>query len=361
MKIVVLGLSITSSWGNGHATTYRSLISALHGLGHEITFLERDMPWYASHRDAAMLPFCQIELYHDLSDLEDRFSGLVRSADVAVVGSYVPDGVMVGEWVTRLAEGITAFYDIDTPVTLAKLEQQDYEYLAPFLIPKFQVYFSFAGGPVLNYLQERYGSPKACPLYCCADIAHYYPESVPQRWLAGYLGTYSSDRQKGVEEFLMNPARLLTRERFVVAGPSYPDDVYWPPNVERIDHLSPDKHRQFYCAQKFTINITRADMRRRGYSPSVRLFEAAACGVPIMSDFWEGIERFFEPGKEILLVHDTAEVMKIIRGLTERERRKLAFRARVRVLKDHTATQRARELLSALEGAESGQKSFNLG
>ena len=360
MKIVVLGLSITSSWGNGHATTYRALISALHGFGHDIVFLERNMPWYASHRDSAILPFCRVELYRDLRDLEERFSELVRSADVTVVGSYVPDGVAVGEWVTRLANGIIAFYDIDTPVTLAKLEQEDYEYLAPSLIPKFHVYFSFTGGPILNYLQERYASPKARALYCCADIAHYYPEAVPQRWLAGYLGTYSPDRQKGVEEFLMNPARLLTRESFVVAGPSYPDSVYWPSNVERIDHLPPEKHRQFYCAQKFTINITRADMRRSGYSPSVRLFEAAACGVPIISDFWEGIEKFFEPGKEILLVHDTREMMKIIRGLTERDRKKLAARARARVLKDHTATQRARQLLSTLEEVGSGQRSFDV-
>lgn len=361
MKIVVLGLSITSSWGNGHATTYRSLISALHGFGHEIVFLERDMPWYASHRDAADLPFCHIELYRDLIDLEERFSELVRSADVTIVGSYVPEGVAVGEWVTGLAKGVTAFYDIDTPVTLAKLEQEDCEYLAPFLIPKFQVYFSFTGGPIIGDLQERYGSPKARPLYCCADITHYYPVSVPQRWLAGYLGTYSPDRQRGVEEFLVEPARLLARESFVVAGPSYPDSIVWPSNVERIDHLPPNEHRKFYCAQKFTVNITRLDMRRSGYSPSVRLFEAAACGVPIISDFWAGIETFFEPGKEILLVRDTAEIMKVIQGLTEQERRKLASQARDRVLRDHTATQRARELLSTLEEVGSGQRSFDVG
>ncbi|HEX6563542.1 MAG TPA: glycosyltransferase [Chthoniobacterales bacterium] len=360
MKIVVLGLSITSSWGNGHATTYRSLLAALHGFGHEIVFLERDVPWYASHRDAAVLPFCRIELYRDLSDLEKRFSELVRMADVTVVGSYVPEGVAVGEWVIHVADGVTAYYDIDTPVTLAKLEQEDYEYLTPCLIPKFQVYFSFTGGPILNYLQEQYGSPKARPLYCCADIAHYYPQSVPERWLAGYLGTYSPDRQTWVEEFLVKPARLLARERFVVAGPSYPDRIDWPSNVERIDHLPPDEHRQFYCGQKFTINITRADMRRSGYSPSVRLFEAAACGVPIISDLWEGIEAFFEPGKEILLVQDTGEVMKILRDLTEEKRSTLASQARARVLKDHTAARRARELLAVLEETRHGQRELRL-
>jgi spore maturation protein CgeB len=159
----------------------------------------------------------------------------------------------------------------------------------------------------------------------------------------------------------VEPARLLARESFVVAGPSYPDSIVWPSNVERIDHLPPNEHRKFYCGQKFTVNITRSDMRRSGYSPSVRLFEAAACGVPIISDFWAGIETFFEPGKEILLVRDTAEIMKVIQGLTEQERRKLASQARDRVLRDHTATQRARELLSTLEEVGSGQRSFDVG
>ena len=352
MKLVVLGLSITSSWGNGHATTYRALLSQLAALGCDIIFLERDVPWYAANRDAPSLPFCRVELYRDLEDLRTRFLETIHSADCVLVGSYVPDGVAVGEWVAASAEGITAFYDIDTPLTLAKLERGDFEYLAPDLIPKYRIYFSFTGGPTLERLERRYGSPAARALYCSADCEFYYPEPVKKRWMFGYLGTYSLDRQHSVEELLVAPAQRLAGEQFVVAGPSYPENVLWPPNVSRIDHLPPDRHRPFYCAQKFTLNLTRADMRRAGYSPSVRLFEAAACAVPIISDVWDGIEKFFNPGREILLVRKAAEVTAILEELPDREREQIGTQARERVVSEHTAGRRAEQFIACL--AEAG-------
>jgi spore maturation protein CgeB len=344
LRVVILGLSITSSWGNGHATTYRALVRELSARGHDILFLERDVPWYATNRDLPRPPHGRTELYQDLADLKQRFGGEVEEADLVIVGSYVPEGAAVGEWVTRTARGLTAFYDIDTPVTLAKLARGEEEYLTPELIPEYQLYLSFTGGPTLQRLEQEFGSPMARPLYCSVDPDLYYPEPPQDRWDLGYMGTYSDDRQPGLDRFLIEPARTWRDGRFVVAGPQYPRSVRWPRNVQRIQHLPPKRHRGFYNAQHFTLNLTRADMVAAGFSPSVRLFEAAACGTPIISDCWEGIETLFEPGREILIARSSSDVLQWIHDLPEDERRELGQRARRRVLAEHTAAHRAAEL-----------------
>jgi spore maturation protein CgeB len=344
LKIVVLGLSITSSWGNGHATTYRGLVRELVARGHDVLFLERDLPWYAQNRDLPHPPYGRTALYHDLAELRDHWEGEVRDADLVIVGSYVPEGVAVGEWVTRTARSTTAFYDIDTPVTLAKLARGDEEYLSPALIPRYGMYLSFTGGPTLERLEQDWGASMARPLYCSVDPTLYYPEPAEARWDLGYLGTWSHDRQPTLDELLLEPARQWPNGRMVVAGPQYPPDIAWPANVVRIEHLPPAEHRGFYNAQRFTLNVTRADMVRAGYSPSVRLFEAAACGTPIISDRWEGIETIFEPSREILLAARAADTLLALRDLPEGERQALGARARERVLASHTAAHRAEEL-----------------
>ena len=344
LDIVILGLSITSSWGNGHATTYRGLVRELSKRGHRILFLERDAPWYADNRDMPSPPWGETRLYSTLEELKDRFRSEVRSADLVIVGSYVPEGVEVGRWVTRTAGGATAFYDIDTPVTLAKLARQDYEYLSPELIPLYDAYFSFTGGPTLRRLERTFGSPMARALYCSFDPELYYPEEVEPRWDLGYMGTYSDDRQPTVDRLLLEPARGWRKGRFVVAGPQYPEAIRWPRNVKRYEHLEPKKHRRFYNQQRFTLNVTRADMIAAGWSPSVRLFEAAACGTPIVSDSWPGLESIFKIGEEILIARTSAEVLQYLRDVPERERRALGQRARSRVRNQHTAAHRAEEL-----------------
>jgi spore maturation protein CgeB len=344
LRIVILGLSITSSWGNGHATTYRGLVRELTGRGHEVLFLERDMPWYAAHRDLHTIRSARIELYSSLQQLKDRFVSEVRQADAVIVGSYVPDGVAVGEWVTATACGLTAFYDIDTPVTLAKLQRGDSEYLSASLIQRYALYLSFTGGPLLEHLERHYGAPQARPLYCAVDPQLYYPEPGAERWDLGYLGTYSPDRQAVLETLLLEPARRWTQGRFVVAGPLYPATLAWPANVQRIEHLPPAEHRAFYSAQRLTLNITRAEMVRAGYSPSVRLFEAAACATPILSDYWPGLETLFTPGQEILVVETPEKAVHYLRELPESDLLALGRRARARVLAEHTAAHRAAEL-----------------
>jgi spore maturation protein CgeB len=342
--MVMIGLSITSSWGNGHATTYRGLVRELVRRGHDVLFLERDVPWYARNRDLVQPPFGRTELYHSLEELKDRFGREVGAADLVLVGSFVPEGVPVGEWVQQTARGVKAFYDIDTPVTLAKLARGDEEYLSAALIPHYDLYLSFTGGPTLDTLETRFGSPMARALYCSCDPELYYPEGAEPCWDLGYLGTYSPDRQPALEGLMLDSARLWPEERFVAAGPLYPATVEWPANVERREHLAPVEHRSFYNRQRFTLNITRADMVRAGYSPSVRLFEAAACGTPIISDYWEGLETFFEPGTEVLVSRSAQKTLRHLREMPEAERVQLGARARARVLAGHTAAHRAAQL-----------------
>ena len=344
LDIVIFGLSITSSWGNGHATTYRALVKALDQRGHRVTFLERDAPWYQQHRDLPRAPYCQTELYAELKDVPDRYHKLVSEADLVIVGSYVPNGAVLADWVTMNATGVTAFYDIDTPVTLALLDAGGAEYIAARLIPRFDLYLSFTGGPVLDLIERRYGSPRARAFYCSIDPDSHKPVRAEPRWDLGYLGTYAEDRQEQLNRFLLGPARKLPRKRFVVAGARYPEGVPWPSNVERIEHLPPDGHSAFYSSQRFTLNITRANMIEAGFSPSVRLFEAAACGVPIISDRWAGMESVLEPDKEILIVDTPAQVMNILREFPEQHRAAIAASARKRILGSHTAEQRVSQL-----------------
>lgn len=344
LRVVILGLSVTSSWGNGHATTYRSLVRGLSARGHDVLFLERDLPWYAENRDMARPPGCLVGLYGSLRELQARYEEEVRGADLVIVGSYVPEGVALGEWVTRVAEGVTAFYDIDTPVTLSYLERGGADYLSPELIPRYRLYLSFTGGPILEELERRYGAGLARPLYCAADPGVYFQEPGEASWDLGYMGTYSDDRQPALESLMLDAAREWPGARFVVAGPQYPETIDWPANVERITHLSPAGHRGFYNGQRFTLNLTRARMVAAGYSPSVRLFEAAACGTPIITDPWEGLDNFFEPGSEILVARSASDVLGYLRELSEEERRAIGERARERVLAGHTASHRAAEL-----------------
>ena len=354
LSIVMLGLSVTSSWGNGHATTYRGLMRELSARGHDVLFLERDQPWYAENRDLPEPPHGRTVVYHSLEELRDTFGPALRHADAVVQGSFVPDGIEVAEWVLAEAGGVTAFYDIDTPITLGALSSGTCAYLTPRQVPRFDLYLSFTGGPTLDTIERELGSPAARALYCSFDPALYYPEDVEPAWDLGYLGTYSDDRQPALDALLLEPARQWPAGRFIVAGPQYPPGLRWPANVVREIHISPAGHRTFYNAQRFTLNVTRADMVRAGWSPSVRLFEAAACGVPIVSDWWAGLDSFLAPGREIFISRSPAETLSLLRDLPEVERRATGARARERVLREHTAADRAEELEGYLLEAAAG-------
>ncbi len=344
MNIVICGLSITSSWGNGHATTYRALVRALASRQHDVVFYERNTLWYADNRDLPSPPYCRAEIYDSVEELAERAAADLRAADLAIVGSYVPDGIEVGDLVQRMSGGLTAFYDIDTPVTLARLATGRLDYLAARQIPRYDVYLSFTGGPLLETLECQYGSPLARPLHCSVDPELYYPEPIEPCYDLGYLGTYSDDRQPVLNRLMLKGAVSWPAGRFVVAGPQYPDSIAWPHNVERRVHLAPADHRRFYNQLRYTLNVTRKDMVKAGYSPSVRLFEAAACGTPIISDTWTGLDRFFTPAAEILVSRNARDTLEYLHSVDESTRRAIGARARARVLASHTAVHRAIEL-----------------
>ncbi len=248
----------------------------------------------------------------------------------------------------RLAKGLLAFYDIDTPVTVAQLREDRCEYLAREQLAAFDLYLSFAGGPVLDELHAL-GARRAAPLYCSVDPDVHAPVAVANGIDLGYLGTYSADRQPTLRELLLRPASRWTGGRFTIAGPQYPDAAEWPGNVRHIAHLPPEEHAAFYCSQRFTLNVTRADMRRMGHAPSVRLFEAACCGTPVISDRWSGLDAFFRIGDEILTAEDGDDVLHYVRELSDDDRAAIGQAARQRVLASHTGEQRAAELEMHLE------------
>lgn len=342
-RIVVIGLSLSSSWGNGHATTYRALLGALADHGHTTLFLECDRPWYAQHRDLPDPDFCDLVLYDQTADLH-RHRRAIECADLVIIGSYVVDGVAVARLVRPWAR-LLAFYDIDTPVTLAMLARGEATYISRSTIPLYDIYLSFTGGPTLRLLEQRYRARRAVALFCAVDPALYRPD-MPRpapRWTLGYLGTYSPDRQPALERLLLEPARASPDLRFVVAGPQYPDSIDWPHNVERIEHLPPPDHAAFYNAQAWTLNVTRADMAQAGYSPSVRLFEAGACATPIISDEWPGLDELFTSGTEIAIAHKSEDVLGYLRW-PESRRRSMGEAVLRRVLAGHTAAHRATTL-----------------
>jgi spore maturation protein CgeB len=345
LSFVFIGLSVTSSWGNGHATTYRGLVRELCRRGHEVLFLERDVPYYAQNRDLPAPPYGTTRLYESTEELFDRFGKVVRSCDAVILGSYVPDGVAVGDWVLDTARGARVFYDIDTPITVEALESGVPTYIEPRQIPRYDLYLSFSKGPLMQRLSSGFGAERVRPLCCSADIDVYYPETSESAWDLGYLGTYSADRALALDELLVTPARAWESGRFVVAGSQYPA-THWPANVERREHVPPQEHRAFYNRQRFTLNITRTAMLAAGYSPSIRLFEAGACATPIITDAWTGLREFFEPGKELFVAQNGSDVLRFARSTRDEERLAVGRRGRERVLREHTAAHRA----AALEG-----------
>jgi spore maturation protein CgeB len=343
VKIVICGLSVTSSWGNGHATTYRALARGLRARGHDIVFFERDLEWYASNRDMPEPPFCRVHIYQHWEEVVPLLRRELADADVALVGSFCTDGVKAIDEMLQSRAAVKAFYDIDTPITASKLRAGDTEYLRRDQVTGFDLYFSFTGGSMLRELELQFGARRTVPLYCSFDPSRYRLCEKEHRFKCdlSYMGTYAPDRQAKLEELFCKPALQVSDKRFILAGPQYPSGSQWPANVKRIVHLEPKFHPPFYCSSRFTLNLTRKEMVDAGYSPSVRLFEAAGCGAAIISDSWAGLETFFIPHQEILLPHSAEDVVSCLTDLGEAEAAAIGRRAQERVLAEHSAEQRA--------------------
>jgi spore maturation protein CgeB len=357
MKIVVFGLSITSAWGNGHATTFRALLEALHRRGHDIVFYERNLEWYASNRDLPEPSFCRLRLYDSWSSIVTEVRKELASADVGLVGSYFPDGVAAIDELFDSRAAAKAFYDIDTPITVASLRDRGKtDYLEAEQVTGFDVYFSFTGGPTLREIEQLFAARSAVPLYCSFDAREYRRFGTNKRFACdlSYMGTYAADRQAKLEELLVRPAMQSPSRHFIVAGPQYPKNIHWAKNIRRIVHLNPRWHARFYSSSRLNLNVTRREMVMAGYSPSVRLFEAAACGAAIVSDNWPGLDSFFVPGREILLPVDADDVLSYL-SLSDSELRKIGDAAQERVLAEHTSEVRALQFENAIARSKQRQ------
>jgi spore maturation protein CgeB len=356
MKLVVFGLSVSSAWGNGHATLWRGLIDALSRRGHHVTFFERDAPFYAAHRDLESLAPSTLVLYPSWNEVRPAAAEVVAKSDVAIVTSFCPDGAAASELVLSSRTARRIFYDLDAPVTLEHMKSgEDVPYLPQGGLAEFDLVLSFTGGRALDALRAVLGAKNVAPLYGCVDPNIHRPVAADPRWGAelSYLGTYSLDRQERLESMLFAPARVRPKLRFVVAGSLYPGDISWPANVVKVDHVPPDAHASFYRSSPLTLSVTRAPMAAMGWCPSARLFEAAACGVPVLSDVWEGLDSFFEVGREILVARTSADALAALE-LPRDELMRIGQRARERALVDHSADRRADELVE-LAGLAGGR------
>jgi spore maturation protein CgeB len=353
VRFVVFGLTVSSTWGNGHATLWRGLAAALGRSGHHLDFLEKDQPWYATHRDLEALAGGALHLYGTLAEARPRAEALLARADVAMVTSYCPDALAATELVLASGAAVKAFYDLDTGVTLARLAAREpVEWLGPRGLADFDLVLSFTGGRTLALLRDRLGARRAAPLYGSVDPAVHAPAppAAAFRGDCSYLGTFAASRQRSLETLFLEPAARMPERTFVLAGSMYDAAFPWRANVRYVRHLEPALHPAFFCSSPLTVNVTRAEMAAMGHCPSPRLFEAAACGVPVLSDPFDGLDAFFLPGEEILVARDADEAAGAI-ALGRAELERIGRRARERALAEHTAAARAGELVALCETA----------
>lgn len=352
MKLTVFGLTITSSWGNGHATPYRALFRALASRGHRVVFYEQDTEYYRLRRDFESCDYCDVRLYASWDEVRKQAIAEAADSDVVVHASYCVAGARIIDEVLDLARPLHVFYDLDTPVTLRNLAHAELDYLRRGQMPAFDLYLSWTGGESLRELQEQWQVRLARPLYGCVDPELYgrAPARAEFQCDLSYMGTYAPDRQEKLDRLFLEPSRRLPQASFVLAGTLYPWHWQWGANVRRFDHVPPAEHPGFYSSARATLNITREDMARVGYGPSPRLFEAAACRSAILSDEWPGLESFLQPGEEIFVVKSADDVMQVL-GAGDGFLARSAERAQERVLAEHTGLHRAQQLVAYFEEA----------
>ena len=350
MKLVIFGLTISSSWGNGHATVWRGLCRELARLGHQVIFFEKNVAYYAAHRDFYDIPGGKLILYENWSEALSHARKHLADAEVAMVTSYCPDGIAATEVVVS-SRPLRVFYDLDTPVTLERIEAgHDVGYIGASGLRDFDIVLSFTGGRALLDLQSRLGAKRAVALYGSVDPAVHRPVMARESYRAdlSYIGTYADDRQAMLNALFLEPARRLPERRFLIAGAQYPPAFAWLQNLFFVRHIAPPDHPALYSSSRLTLNVTRRAMAQSGHCPSGRLFEAAACGTPIVTDCWDGLESFFQPGEEILVATQTADVMAALE-LSDGQLARIAGRARQRAIEEHCAARRARQLEAILD------------
>jgi spore maturation protein CgeB len=350
LQILFFGLTISSSWGNGHATPYRALVRALHDLNLEVVFYEKDVPYYAKHRDFDRHDDCELILYTDWESIRSSALRRAQACDIVVTASYLPDGARISEELLGLEGPLHVFYDLDTPITLSRMQSEGVDYLRAELITRFDLYLSFTGGSILHVLEREFGARCALPLYGCVDPDLYHRVERQERFACdlSFMGTYAPDRENCFRDLFLTPAERSPQQSFLLAGSMYPTEWQWPRGMKRMEHVAPSDHPALYSSSRATLNLTRSEMARSGYCPSGRFFEASACGTPLLTDEWQGLDSFFDLQQELLVVHSTEDVMRAL-ALPDTELQRIATRARQRTLDEHTGRRRAEQFLAACQ------------
>ena len=353
MRVSFYGSSLVSCYWNGAATYYRGLLRALAERGHEITFFEPDAFGRQEHRDISDPDWCRIVVWPATGEGMARALQEGHGADLIVKASGV--GVFDTELeaavlTLRRRDNLVAFWDVDAPATLDRLEGDSADPFAA-LILLYDIVFTYGGGEPVVRAYRRLGARGCEPVYNALDPATHFPVEPDPRFAAelGFLGNRLPDREARVVEFFFGAAQALPQARFLLGGAGW-DQVLLPSNVRYVGHVGTADHNAFNASVRAVLNINRASMAAYGFSPPTRVFEAAGAGACLITDDWEGIEQFLEPGDEILVAKDGREVASLLVGLGSERAREIGSAAKARVLADHTYAQRAIQVEGVLEG-----------
>ncbi len=353
MKIAFFASSLVSAYWNGAATYYRGIIRALHERGHQITFYEPDAYDRQQHRDIEPPPWAEVVVYENSQDAAMRCIDAARVADLVVTASGV--GVFDVLLVAAVLDlhgprTLVVFWDVDAPATLDRVQSNADD---PFrsLIPRYDMVFTYGGGNPVVDAYKFLGAQDCVPIYNALDTATHHPVEPNARFEAdlGFLGNRLPDRESRVEQFFLKAAEQLPEKRFILGGNGWHDKPL-PGNVRNLGHVYTADHNAFNCTPLAVLNISRESMARYGFSPATRVFEAAGAAACLITDVWEGIETFFEPGTELLVARDGNEVAEHIRQLTPERAREIGQAAYRRALAEHTYAHRAAEAERALNG-----------
>ncbi|HEX8373451.1 MAG TPA: glycosyltransferase [Chthoniobacterales bacterium] len=352
MNIGFFGSSLLSAYWNGAATYYRGMIRALHERGHRVTFFEPDAYERQSHRDLEPPDWAKVIVYENNPDAALAEVERARSMDLVIKASGVGvfDELLEAAVLELQTERtLVCFWDVDAPATLERVHQNPAD---PFrsLISRYDAVLTYGGGSPVVDDYTFLGAKQCVPIYNALDPSTHFPVEKIDRFAGdlSFLGNRLPDREQRVEEFFLNPALKLPERRFYLGGSGWGDKSL-PSNVTYLGHVYTADHNALYSSSLAVLNISRDSMARYGFSPATRVFEAAGAGACLITDAWEGIEQFFEPGDELLVARDGAEVSEILAELNPESAREIGRAAYRRAMADHTYAQRAEEFESVIE------------
>jgi len=353
LKIAFFGSSLVSAYWNGAATYYRGIVRALHERGHQVTFYEPDAYDRQQNRDIDDPDWAKVVVYEATEEAARKcLAQAAAEADMVVKASGVGvfDELLEREVLQlKTDDRLVVFWDVDAPATLDRVHHNPSDPFLP-LIPQYDLILTYGGGdPVVNAYQAL-GAKLCVPIYNALDTATHFPVAPDARFACdlAFLGNRLPDREARVDAFFLKPAALQPEKKFILGGSGWGDKPLTD-NVAYLGHVYTHEHNAFNCTPKAVLNISRESMARYGFSPATRVFEAAGAGACIITDYWEGIDFFFEPGKEILVARDGAEVAAILAELTAEKAKAIGQAAYEKVLSAHTYSHRVEQLEALLE------------